>query len=179
MREYGSVLSNNKGKRGASLVEVTISIFIVAILMTVIADLVTRYSMILRYQEKKDRALANMKMALDTIASEIEEALGVYDPDVDGVIATSITFYRYNPEQTGKKFDNNRTGVYIKYFLDNKTLYREILAFEGRFTCPIAHEVSGFSVKRENQRLYTISVSIEEAKRVYSVDAKACLKTGI
>lgn len=165
-------------KRGTTLIEVMISISIVAVLMIVIADLVTRYSLVVSHQEKKDRALANVKMALDTVTNEIEEALGVYSPDTDGEQDTGITFYRYNPEQADSRIDK-REGIYVRYYLDGGTLFREITSFTGTMACPIAHDVSGFSVRRESMRLFTVSVSLQEANRVYSIDSKACLKTGI
>ncbi len=164
---------------GATLVELLVSIFIVAILMTVFADIITQYSVVIRHQDKKDRSLANIRMALDTVTSEIEEALVIYSPDSDGGELTEVSFWRYNPENIDRKI-TERGGITVHYYLESGTLFREVNTDDGTRTAyPVAHEVTGFSVRREHSRLFTVSVSLEESQRIYSVDGKASLRSGI
>ncbi len=163
---------------GTTLVEVIISIFLVALILTMVAELVTRYSLIIRHQEKKDRTIVNMKMALNTVTTEMEEALLIYVPDSAGSPPeTEIKLWRYNPVQSLYKLDS-RGGITVRYYLENRTLYREVDT--GTKTAyPVAHEVYGFSVTRHNSRLYTVKVSLEESSRILLIEGKACLKTGI
>ena len=166
--------------RGATVIEALISLFILAILMTVFADLVTRYSVIIRHQERKDRSLANIKMALDTVTAEIGEALLVYEPDSVGATETSVRFWRYNPGNMEKKLAL-RGGITVRYYLDSYTLYREVSS-EGLPTplvSAVAHDVYGFAVSRESSRVYAVKVSLMESSRIYTVEGKACLRPGI
>jgi prepilin-type N-terminal cleavage/methylation domain-containing protein len=164
--------------RGVTLVEVLFSLVIAGLLLTICADLMARYSMIVQHQEKKNRSLANITMALDTMSSEIEEALTVYSPGTDGQLLTTVSLWRYDP-LTSDQMLTARSGITVTYFLDSGTLYRRVATDSSTEDCPVAHEIAGFSVRRENSRLFTVSVSLEEAQRIYTLDSKACLKTGL
>jgi prepilin-type N-terminal cleavage/methylation domain-containing protein len=165
-------------KRGGTLIEVLISLAIVGLLLTICADLMSRYSLVMRHQEKKNRSLTNTKMALDLMTSEIEEALKVYSPGSDGELVTDVTFWRYNPVDSSRKLAD-RGGMTISYYLDSGVLYRKTNT-AATVTCyPVAHEVKGFSIRRENSKLFTVSVSFEETQRIYTIVSKASLKSGI
>jgi len=165
-------------QRGGTLVEVIISLGLVALLLTICADLMSRYSLVMQHQEKKNRSFATTKMALDVVSSEIEEALKVYSPGSDGELLTGVSFWRYNPSSPADKMAV-RGGMTVAYYLSSNVLYRKTDRGGVVLTFPVAHDVKGFSVRRENSRLFTLCVSLEEARRIYTIESKVSLKTGL
>jgi len=166
-----------KERYGATLIEVLISLFILSCLLTVFADLISRYYMVLRYQEKKDRSIASMKMVLDTVAGELEESLKVYSPDTDGVKKSEITFWRYDPELFDSKLIS-RGGVMVRYYLDSGTLYREVHSSYDKSVTEAAHEVAGFSIERQHPLAFRLKLSLNESNRIYTLSRNICLKSG-
>ena len=163
---------------GMSLYEIMVSLFVMVLLMIVFADLMTRYSRTLTYLDMKDRSLANVKMGLDSVTAELEEALAVYSPDTDGAVDDEVILWRYNPEDSKKKL-TERTSINALYYLDSRILFREVSLAGITTSFPVAHHIASFSVKREHQRLFTVMISLEESHKVYSLSGKACLKPGI
>jgi len=170
--------AQGRRSRGVTLLEILISVFLVGLLMTIFANIVTQYSRMVLHQDKKDRSVANIKMALDTVTSEIEEAQEVLIPQADNGVAPIVRFVRYTPALFREKFEAKDT-ITVTYFLDGKTLYRSIDHKDRLTVYPIAHDVQGFSVRRTYFRLFTVSVSLEDGSRIHSVDGSACLKMRI
>lgn len=166
-----------KERYGATLIEVLISLFILSCLLTVFADLISRYHMVLRYQEKKDRSIASMKMVLDTVAGELEESLKVYSPDTDGGKKSEVSFWRYDPELFDSKLSSRR-GVMVRYYLDSGTLYREVQSSSDKSATEAAHEVAGFSIERQHSLAYMLKLSLNESNRIYTLSRNICLKSG-
>lgn len=164
--------------RGFTIVEVLVSIFIMGILMTIFAQIATRYAMVVRHQESKDRSLANIRMALDTVTSELQEATSVITPGTCGETQTQVVFERYDPESTAQKFAS-RTLIRIRYVLRSGTLYREVTPPSSPAVIyPVAHSIAGFSVKRESDCLFSVNVAFAESHRVFTIVGKACMRYG-
>ncbi|MGV8119038.1 MAG: type II secretion system protein J [Candidatus Xenobiia bacterium LiM19] len=166
-----------KERYGATLIEVMISLFVVSCLLTVFADLISRYYTVIRYQEKKDRSIASMKMVLDMMAGELEESLKVYSPDTVGGKKSEVSFWRYDPELFDSKL-SSRGGVMVRYYLDSGTLYREVQKSSDKIVTQAADEVAGFSIEKQHPFAYTLNLSLNESNRIYTLSRNICLKSG-
>jgi len=167
--------------RGATLLEVLISLAIVAVLMVLIARIVTFYSLIVQSQERKSEALYNIRMALDTVSTELEEALLIYSPEKSGDQAAELRMCRLNPEKTGDTF-KKRFGLEITYYLEGGDLFRKT-TYPGIYgidasTMLVSHNICGFSVKREHDHYFIITMAMQEKQRVLTLTRKTCVKTG-
>jgi hypothetical protein len=170
--------SRIKKSRGITLAEIIISMFLMGVFMVVSANLVTRSASLVRHQDERDRMLANVGTALDTVTSEIEEALEVERPGEDGQSLHELRLQRYNPEDVSEEIDRRRP-LTVRYEVESGTLYRRVQSSDKSVSYPVAHGIADFTVRREHEKLYSVTVTFEEAMRDSTLDGKACMKSRI
>lgn len=166
--------------RGLSLLEVLITMVLVAVAMAMVATLVRNFSRVNNHLAGKERTLQGFLM-LQAVASEVEGAARLTAPTMasPGPV-TDLTFEVYASTPDRLTVGTNVASwspdyvIAVRYFQEDDRLMRQLTFPDGASqTSQVATGLSGFSATYLNSRTVEVRASFQEAVKLETVSAQA------
>jgi prepilin-type N-terminal cleavage/methylation domain-containing protein len=165
------MMKSNNTTKGITLIELMIALALSGLFLMLVADMARRYKTVLLHQQEKNRTVEIVQTALMGVASEIEQSIRSIDPDTPSETLTSLTLERYNPKDASKTLT-------IQYYLNNKTLYRQVVGQSATKT-PLAGGIESFAVTCEQSRYYKVHLTLSTVTNPNRMTINAFMRTRI
>lgn len=166
-------------RRGLTLLETTVTMFLVALVMGLAAAVVAEYSEILRHSSGKERTLGAVQVGLERLRSEAREAFAILEPAM-GATSPELRLLKVDPsrqllrlpspvpEPAALSWDPHDPAhvVEVRYFTSQESLVREVAGLgEHR----VAEGVAGFSCRLLGDGSLRLDLSVTEDKKTRSL----------
>lgn len=166
-------------RRGLSLYEALVSIFMVLLALSILAQMFRNYSNAARTAAGKSRTLVGAQIVLDRIRNELREAVVIDAPAAVGSPATQITFHKIDPAQASTRLPSPSPApppanwkpsdstylCQVRYYLQGSTLLREAKPADGSTaTSVLLEEVTEMSCTRNADNSLDVTVTVHEAR---------------
>lgn len=159
----------NWSKRGITLAEAVVTLFLIAVVMGMLAHLLQASHQAIDYLNKKDRTTFAAQVAIGRITSEAREALE-WQPGS----ATNLTFRKLDPravrfpEPPPTSWDPRQPMLEVSYFLQNAQLLRTQGPPGGSVesSVVVAEGLTGFTWSRPTDQLLRLELSVQEEKKI-------------
>ncbi len=161
--------------KGFTVLEVLIVSLLVAVILTVVSQVIADYSKSIRYIQEKEKAMFSINMGIHCIADELREANEVLSVSQADPENNRIIFKRRKPPAAASDYQTLTTqpdyGMYLKnpksetpaqtveYYTSNNTLYRRI---DDQDESELLKNINSLSITYKNNGIYDISLTIIE-----------------
>lgn len=166
-------------RRGLTLLETTVTMFLVALILGLAAALVDEYSDILRHSSGKERTLGAVQVGLERLRSEAREAFEILEPGV-GATSAQLRLRTVDPTRQALRLPlpvpepaalswnphDPAHVVEVRYFTSGQALVRQVA---GSDELRVADGVAGFSCRLEAGGSLRLDLSVTEDKRTRSL----------
>jgi hypothetical protein len=171
----------NIAVRGLTLLEVLVTMLLLAMALGMVATLVRNFSSVSAHLEGKEGTQQGTLLLL-SVAAELEEAFEITQPlagTTTTVTEIRLRKYASAPARLTTGTTPNTWNPYIlsvRYFLDGEDLVREVTfpppGNEVRLS-RISKRINGFSATRVNDQEIEVRATFRESKKLETVAASA------
>jgi type II secretory pathway pseudopilin PulG len=172
-------------KRGMTLVECLVTMFLLMIVLGAALELVRSYSGVLRYSSSKDRTLQAALVALEQIRTELAQGHQLISPPGPASVP-HLEFRKLSPARTlplppdsappGWTPHPASDEVLVRYEVTSDTLRREVVRPSGSTTSlALASSITGLSTRLVPNGNVEVVLSIREDKQVRALTTEVFL----
>jgi prepilin-type N-terminal cleavage/methylation domain len=199
MKNFIKKNDSKRTMRGFTLVEVLVTIIIIAFMLMIIGSAVADYGRIVRFSSNRDSSVLGISTGLNKVKREIEESIEVISPVVTATPLSpygdpqfEVVFIKINPSAESRlpslppasppsSWDSKADVdvVTIKYHVQGGRLLRKVTFHDSTYVeTSEAEKITGFSVQDIGNNALRIDISYTDEEIVKSLSTTARLRNG-